>query len=914
LSDQKAIAHNLVADNDGSLYEVGSFKDSIRFDLVKLVCPSTNIYLVKYSSNGNVLWARNTIGGKDIVPGEIRLTCDHKGAIYIASCFSDSIIIGNQTIKSFVNSDVDNFIAKFDTSGNCLWAIRGGAPNGGDVLKGLACDSSGNVYAIGNSFTNTLHYSNDSLLNPGAQLSYIVKIRSNGTIVWLKTIQPPPCDVQPMSIAVDKKNSIYVAGYFSKTTTIAGTVFIVPSPTGPRIFTARLDSSGNPLWASSSNVYQKSLGNCIAVGKSGDIYTFGRLAGSGSFDTIPVNLKNHRMQDFVVAYNPNGRALWLRNWDSNIDSNFIDLSAIVLDNTDNIFLTSFFGETTIIGTDTLASSKSSSLYTDEVYIAALTNEGKYRWAKQGKGKKNDFSMGISLCAPSSVYVCGNFIDSVTFDTIKKNGQSPTLYNPYTVKITSPSITIQNVQGAPFCSGTTITVPFKKIGSFQTANTFYLQISDSTGNFIKGRLIDSLHGTTDSVFHSQLPFDLATSTKYRLRIVGSLPLTFGTDNGTDIRIFAAPKITFDPPSPVKVCGLKSPLPLKATAVGGTSYIWRDGPSGSSRTVTKAGWYYVTTENANACERTDSILVIDEPAVTAKITPTKPITFCEGNTTGLLASGGQFFRWSTGDTTKLLVAGKQGWYKVTVTDTNGCSGIDSIFLTVLPAPKISMDPTGTRHICPGDTIVLTASLAPNYLWSTGDTMRSITIDSAGKYYVSTKDSNCTGLSETLIVYEYSVPEKPLITRDGAILRTTAPTPLQWYLNGQPISGGTGQSITVTEEGDYTVIATNTNGCTASSNNYHFSFSGVKFEKELPVFTVVPNPATTTIKVTISSETPQRAKIELLSVLGERIVELFNGELTKEKKEISYVFPARVGEGVYFVRMEAGSGVKTIKLVKK
>jgi hypothetical protein len=466
----------------------------------------------------------------------------------------------------------------------------------------------------------------------------------------------------------------------------------------------------------------------------------------------------------------------------------------------------------------------------------------------------------------------------------------------------------------YCAGSSITARFTADGIFRKDNMFYFALSDSSGSFANSLIVDSVNSQYVIPFTVTLPKNLSSSTKYRYRIISTDPPAVGSDNGSDVTILPLPNVMFDHPSPYKICNFKAPV--RVTASGGTNYQWSDGADSASRLIIQPGRYYVTVSNDAGCERRDSIDIIDIPFLDVKITPTKSTTLCDGMSTGLIASGGQYFRWSTGDTTKLIVVSKQGWYKVTSTDPTGCSGTDSIYITVNPVPSISMDQTGNVSICPGDTVVLTATPASNYYWSTGDTTQSIRVSMGGSYFVSTRnEKDCYGSSTAVIVKMLTPPEKPVIARSENVLSTKSSPPLQWYLNGQPIPGANGYSIEPQQDGNYTV-STEGNGCTSISDVFAFTAtSGVEEAAIKPAdIRITPNPFTDRIGIHLTSPSRSDYKIECYSVLGEKVATISEGTLEKGDTDINYLFTDADRDGVYFIRIQFGTLTRTFKVVRQ
>jgi len=112
------------------------------------------------------------------------------------------------------------------------------------------------------------------------------------------------------------------------------------------------------------------------------------------------------------------------------------------------------------------------------------------------------------------------------------------------------------------------------------------------------------------------------------------------------------------------------------------------------------------------------------------------------TKILDAGSQFssFLWNTGETTQKISVNKGGYYAVKVATSEGCELKDSIFAFASnPKPSLAKDPT----LCVHSSLTLDAGNFSSFLWSTGDTTRTISVTNSGKYRVSITDKyGCTG----------------------------------------------------------------------------------------------------------------------------------------------------------------------------
>ncbi|MCX6167654.1 MAG: gliding motility-associated C-terminal domain-containing protein [Sphingobacteriales bacterium] len=177
------------------------------------------------------------------------------------------------------------------------------------------------------------------------------------------------------------------------------------------------------------------------------------------------------------------------------------------------------------------------------------------------------------------------------------------------------------------------------------------------------------------------------------------------------------------------------------------------------------------------------------------------------------------WSTGDTTKSITVNPTATttYTVTLTD-GGVSTTDSVTVTV-ETPLATITPSGSTALCTGGSVTLSANTGASYVWSTGATTQSITVNTAGSYTVTV--TNAIGCSATSVATAVTVNPLPTasITASGpttfcaggsVILTANAASSYLWS------NGAITQSITVSAAGAYTVRVTNATGCTSDASS--------------------------------------------------------------------------------------------------
>ncbi len=119
-------------------------------------------------------------------------------------------------------------------------------------------------------------------------------------------------------------------------------------------------------------------------------------------------------------------------------------------------------------------------------------------------------------------------------------------------------------------------------------------------------------------------------------------------------------------------------------------------------------------------------------------------CQGESVTLTASTGSSYLWSNGSTTKSITVSSAGTYWVTVY-VNGTPGTSlPVDIYTISSPPAIITVNGSATICAGSSVQLIADFANYYLWSNGETTKSINVTSAGSYSVTV--SNKVGCSET------------------------------------------------------------------------------------------------------------------------------------------------------------------------
>jgi len=276
----------VITDANNDVCVTGYFRNSIIFGSDTLINASANtdVFIVKYDPNGNVLWAKSAQGyNNDMGYG---IATDANNNIYITGYFrSPSIIFDNDTLLNPDATNYEMFIAKYDSNGNLLWTKSAGG-TGDDQGNGISTDFNGNVYITG-SFESSITFGSTILTSIGYDDIFLVKYNSSGNFLWAKSAGGVSYDYGRKAVT-DISGNIYLAGAFSNSAIIFGSTTLTNAG-GYDIFITKYDSQGNVLWAKGAG--GNGGDNCwgVAIDDCKNIYVAGPSSGTSiTFDNITV--------------------------------------------------------------------------------------------------------------------------------------------------------------------------------------------------------------------------------------------------------------------------------------------------------------------------------------------------------------------------------------------------------------------------------------------------------------------------------------------------------------------------------------------------------------------------------------------------------------------------------------------------
>ncbi len=245
-----------------------------------------------------------------------------------------------------------------------LWAKKAGGTSSENGLS-IATDSSGNSYVIGG-FWETASFGSIILESNGNADIFVANLDSSGNWLWATKAGGNDRD-EGFAITTDFSGNSYVTGYFNGTASFGGTT--LTSSGQADIFVAKLDSSGNWLWAKKAGGTGEDYGYGIATDSSGNSYVTGYFMGTTSFGTTTLT-SNGWDEIFVAKLDSIGNWLGAQQAGGiNDDESY----GIATDSSGNSYVTGSFKGPATFG-NIILTSDNSDIFVAKAYIPYDSND------------------------------------------------------------------------------------------------------------------------------------------------------------------------------------------------------------------------------------------------------------------------------------------------------------------------------------------------------------------------------------------------------------------------------------------------------------------------------------------------------------------------------------------------------------
>lgn len=350
----------------------------------------------------------------------------------------------------------------------------------------------------------------------------------------------------------------------------------------------------------------------------------------------------------------------------------------------------------------------------------------------------------------------------------------------------------------------------------------------------------------------------------------------------------------------------------------TYTWASGSTDSTATGLGSGWEVVTITDSNGCISTDSVFVTEPTTigVAANITPATCLYLNNGSisVTAVGGAGGYTYLWNdpANSTTNSVSGLYAGTYTVIVTDSHNCSYPHTLIVNSTgpdPIPDLGPD----TNICGNKVFGLVANIEggppTSYSWSTGETGAIKIVSGPGTYSLTvTNAAGCIGIDSVTITYV-----EPLQIDLGNDVTATGSHVLDAGAGGAFTAyhwstGASGQAITINTTGNYSVTATDSNGCKSSDTvKVTIIPQAVNELRANPGIQCMPNPTTGWLVVKSTDPQMSTGHVTITDPTGRTV---YSEEFNNASFELDL---NTLGNGVYFLNIVANNTYYTTRILK-
>ncbi|MCX5786419.1 MAG: SBBP repeat-containing protein [Elusimicrobia bacterium] len=328
-----------------------------------------DMFLAKYDASGARLWTKQ-LGTSSYDEGR-GVAADSSGNVYVTGRTYGGLD-GNTN-----EGDYDMFLVQYSASGIKQWTRQLGTSSY-DEGRGVATDSSGNVYVAGDTNGGL-----DGNTNAGGGDMFLVKYDSSGNKKWTKELGTPSSDFGS-GVTTDFSGNIYVTGYTD------GVLGGAANAGGYDIFVVKYSTSGAKLWTRQLGTNGSDFGSGVATDSSGNVYVTGRTNGG-----LDGNTNEGDYDMFLVKYSTAGVKRWTRQLGTSL---YDEGRGVAIDSSDNVYVSGYTaggldGNTNAGGYD--------------MFLVKYDSSGAKLWTKQFGTASSDLNSGVAADSSGNVYVTGS---------------------------------------------------------------------------------------------------------------------------------------------------------------------------------------------------------------------------------------------------------------------------------------------------------------------------------------------------------------------------------------------------------------------------------------------------------------------------------------------------------------------------
>ncbi|MBU3675645.1 MAG: gliding motility-associated C-terminal domain-containing protein [Chitinophagaceae bacterium] len=739
----------------------------------------------------------------------------HSGDIFLAKYSSNAQFIWAFVISGSWNSDIGETI-EVDSTNHIYF---GGAINSTSVMVADA-DPGPGVY---------------NLAQPGQGHAFLIKYDANANFMWAFQLGTYSVNSSIKSIKmVPGDTSFIICGHHTSTNADfdpgPGT-YTLNSNGGVDMFVGRYSVNGHFMWALGVGGPQQDLGMQVCLDANQNVYVAGSFFGNNvDFNPGPGlnSLTSYGQIDgYLAKYNVNG----IYQWAIQVGGTGMDYAWSLMHKNNQLVLCGEFSGTA----DFDPSAATFALNTNGLadgFLSYYQTNGNFICAQQIGNIGNDRLYCINNGNNQRFYTGGNFENTVDFNpsantlNLSAVGMRDGFFGQY--NITSNDTIQAVIVGDTICNGQTAYISITLPPGYN--NSFNVQLNNGQNTITLNNIVSGVPIAITPSPSSTSTYTLVGATYVNANCNHSVilggPFTIVVNAGITLNAWS---------NPSSICAGSS---ATLNASGAQNYTWQPGNLSGNPVVnpTQSTTYTVTASSAIGCTLTTTVTVVVNPSPTIVVLPNNP-SLCLGQSLPLVASGAVIYSWlpSTGLSNATIAnpianPSVTTTYTITGTNANGCSASTTITLNVGATLNITTNPSNPS-ICNGQTIPLSCSgAATNYSWQPTGTLSNpsianpIAFPTINTTYTVTASNaqGCSG-SATILVTVWPLPNinaspgvNSICRGDSALLQLSGVLNYTWMPNQFiAMQGNNAAYVFPNQNTTYTITGSDMHNCSNTAS---------------------------------------------------------------------------------------------------
>ncbi len=396
----------LFTDANGNSYVTGHIIGNANLGGIVLTNPGdVNIFVAKYDSSGNVLWAQIASSSGASFDEGLSITADAASNCFLTGIYSGAVVnFGSIHLTNAEAGTQQIFVAKYDYTGTAQWAVQAGAKGLLANGVGIALDANGYCYVTGVYRGNAI-FSGATLTNGGGQNIFIAKYSGTGALQWVRGVGGSGPDTG-YGIGIDSLGYCYAVGSFSSATVDFGGL-VVTNAGGSDFFLAKYDTDGIIQWVQRGGGAGSDAGYDVAVDSAGNSFVTGVFSGPAIFGTKTLtNAGNKNV--FVAKYDTRGNLLWIQQGRGSGNEDDFQ-GGIKLDASGNCYIGGAYLLNATFGGVALTNAGD-----HDIFVAKYDNNGAFQWVQRAGGKGYDYCRQVGVDGFGNVYLTGCSSNAAAF--------------------------------------------------------------------------------------------------------------------------------------------------------------------------------------------------------------------------------------------------------------------------------------------------------------------------------------------------------------------------------------------------------------------------------------------------------------------------------------------------------------------